>query len=82
MQRSEGSLGSQGLAILAAEGSLGGRPASRGNKALTTPAVLESVRKALTVGFANKIARRMRLHNGYRTCNDKGALAQVRFWVA
>ncbi|KAF6250725.1 DEAH-box nuclear pre-mRNA splicing factor [Scenedesmus sp. NREL 46B-D3] len=35
------------------------------------------IRKQLAVGFANRIARRMRLHNGYRTCNQKGALAQV-----
>jgi ATP-dependent RNA helicase DHX8/PRP22 len=40
-------------------------------------AVCELVRRALTVGFANRLARRMRLHNGYRTCNEKGALAQI-----
>lgn len=40
-------------------------------------AVCELVRRALTVGFANRIARRMRMHNGYRTCNEKGALAQI-----
>lgn len=42
-----------------------------------SPSVCELVRRALTVGFANRIARRMRLHNGYRTCNEKGALAQI-----
>lgn len=82
LQRSEGSQGSQGLAVLTAQGLLTGRPASRGSRALTSPAVLELVRKALTVGFANRIARRMRLHNGYRTCNEKGSLAQVRLGIA
>eukprot|EP00879_Flechtneria_rotunda_P025571 GHRR01027181.1.p2 GENE.GHRR01027181.1~~GHRR01027181.1.p2 ORF type:complete len:109 (-),score=28.11 GHRR01027181.1:657-983(-) len=44
---------------------------------MPAPDIIERVRKALTVGFANRIARRMRLHNGYRTCNEKGALAQI-----
>lgn len=54
------------------------RPPSRGGKpGPPSAAVCELVRRALTVGFANRIARRMRLHNGYRTCNEKGALAQI-----
>jgi hypothetical protein len=72
--RSEGSIGSRGLG-------LDGRPLSRNGRAMSSPETLEKVRRALTVGFANRIARRMRLHNGYRTCNQKGALAQVG-WVA
>lgn len=54
------------------------RPPSRGGKlGAPSAAVCELVRRALTVGFANRIARRMRLHNGYRTCNEKGVLAQI-----
>lgn len=54
------------------------RPPSRGGKVgPPSAAVCELVRRALTVGFANRIARRMRMHNGYRTCNEKGALAQI-----
>eukprot|EP00879_Flechtneria_rotunda_P013602 GHRR01014208.1.p1 GENE.GHRR01014208.1~~GHRR01014208.1.p1 ORF type:complete len:752 (+),score=245.25 GHRR01014208.1:131-2386(+) len=55
----------------------GNRPGSKGNSSMPAPDIIERVRKALTVGFANRIARRMRLHNGYRTCNEKGALAQI-----
>jgi hypothetical protein len=69
--RSEGSAGSRGSG-------LDGRPLSRNGRAASSPETLEKVRRALTVGFSNRIARRMRLHNGYRTCNQKGALAQVR----
>jgi hypothetical protein len=50
---------------------------SAGTPGLPSPEVCELVRRALTVGFANRIARRMRLHNGYRTCNEAGALAQL-----
>jgi hypothetical protein len=63
-----------------ARGGWPGRPASRDGRTgpmSSSPEVMERVRQALTVGFANKIARRMRLHNGYRTCNEKGSLAQV-----
>jgi hypothetical protein len=35
------------------------------------------LRHALTVGFANKLARRMRMHNGYNTVNGGGQLAQL-----
>jgi hypothetical protein len=72
--RSEGSIGSRGLG-------LDGRPLSRNGRAVSSTETLEKVRRALTVGFANRIARRMRLHNGYRTCNQKGALAQVGYTV-
>lgn len=54
------------------------RPPSRGGRVgAPSPATCELVTRALTVGFANRIARRMRMHNGYRTCNEKGALAQI-----
>jgi len=35
------------------------------------------VRRALCVGFANRLARRMMAHNGYKTYNEKGTLAQI-----
>ncbi|KAF8068452.1 DEAH4 [Scenedesmus sp. PABB004] len=54
-----------------------GRPPSRGGRGASPPDVVERVRRALTVGFGNRVARRMRLHNGYRTVNERGALAQV-----
>ena len=37
----------------------------------------KALRMALVVGFANKLARRMPSHNGYRTLGDFPALAQV-----
>jgi ATP-dependent RNA helicase DHX8/PRP22 len=39
--------------------------------------VLDGVVQALTVGFANRIAKRMQRHNGYRTMNEAGQLAQI-----
>jgi ATP-dependent RNA helicase DHX8/PRP22 len=36
------------------------------------------LRKALCIGFANKLARRMTKHNGYRTMGEKSQLVQVR----
>ena len=39
---------------------------------------IEETRRALTVGFANKLARRLPHHNGYRTMGSgKGQLAQL-----
>ncbi|KAL6784040.1 hypothetical protein ACKKBG_A04550 [Auxenochlorella protothecoides x Auxenochlorella symbiontica] len=35
------------------------------------------LRHALAIGFANQLARRMPLHNGYRTLGDRPTLAQV-----
>ncbi|GAQ81335.1 ATP-dependent RNA helicase DHX8/PRP22 [Klebsormidium nitens] len=35
------------------------------------------LRKALCIGFANKLARRMTKHNGYRTMGEKSQLVQV-----
>lgn len=37
----------------------------------------DGLRRALLVGFANRLARRMARHNGYRTLNDRGTLAQL-----
>lgn len=42
-------------------------------------AAIKSLRMALTIGFANRMARRMPMHNGYRTLGAKPALAQVCF---
>lgn len=50
----------------------------RPRKAHRTDAVaIDNLRHALTIGFANRLARRMRHHNGYRTMNEKGQLAQL-----
>lgn len=38
---------------------------------------IDALRQALTIGFANRIARRMRMHNGYRTMSENGQLAQL-----
>ncbi|KAL4192929.1 hypothetical protein AMTRI_Chr06g196760 [Amborella trichopoda] len=38
-----------------------------------------SLRKALSIGFANRIAERMLHHNGYRTLGYKSELVQVDF---
>jgi len=43
----------------------------------SSPQVLDGVVQALTVGFANRIAKRMQRHNGYRTMNEAGQLAQI-----
>jgi hypothetical protein len=48
-----------------------------GNDSAGGAARLTALRKALTIGFANRIARRMRMHNGYRTVNAAGQLAQL-----
>ncbi|GMH34180.1 hypothetical protein BSKO_02014 [Bryopsis sp. KO-2023] len=36
-----------------------------------------AIRKALTLGFANRIAHRMAVHNGYRPMNPGSSLAQL-----
>jgi len=41
------------------------------------PRALDALRQALTVGFGNRIARRLRAHNGYKTLAESGTLAQV-----
>lgn len=38
---------------------------------------LRTLRMALSIGFANRLARRMLMHNGYRTLGATSALAQV-----
>ena len=38
---------------------------------------IKSLRKALTIGFASRLARRMPMHNGYRTLGESSALAQI-----
>ncbi|PRW39269.1 pre-mRNA-splicing factor ATP-dependent RNA helicase PRP1 [Chlorella sorokiniana] len=40
-------------------------------------ATLSSLRMALTIGFANRLARRMPMHNGYRTLGESSTLAQL-----
>lgn len=39
--------------------------------------IINSLRKALTIGFASRLARRMPMHNGYRTLGESSALAQI-----
>ena len=41
------------------------------------PRDTSGVRKALTVGFANRLAKRHPNHNGYRTMNENSVLAQL-----
>ncbi|KAL4545360.1 hypothetical protein Ndes2526B_g00040 [Nannochloris sp. 'desiccata'] len=43
---------------------------------------LRALRKALTIGFANRVARRMPLHNGYRTLGETSTLAQIHHSAA
>jgi len=38
---------------------------------------LRAVRMAVAIGFANRLARRMAMHNGYRTLGATSALAQI-----
>lgn len=38
---------------------------------------LHKIHLALITGFANQLARRMPLHNGYRTLGERPTLAQV-----
>lgn len=38
---------------------------------------VDDLRKALLVGFANRLARRMPRHNGYKTLNERATLAQL-----
>lgn len=40
-----------------------------------------NLRKALCVGFANQLAERMTLHNGYRTIGFKSQLVQVLTYI-
>ena len=35
------------------------------------------LRQALLIGFANRLARRMTTHNGYKTLSEPSALAQL-----
>ena len=37
----------------------------------------DALRRALLIGFANHLARRMAQHNGYKTLNEHSALAQL-----
>ena len=41
------------------------------------PGNLDALRHALTIGFANKLARRLPHHNAYRALNASGQLAQL-----
>jgi hypothetical protein len=42
-----------------------------------SPRRRDALVQALTTGFANRIARRMQRHNGYRTMAESGQLAQL-----
>lgn len=37
----------------------------------------DALRRALLIGFANRLARRMAQHNGYKTLNEHSTLAQL-----
>lgn len=37
----------------------------------------DKLRQALTIGFANRLARRMVQHNGYKTLGEHATLAQL-----
>ena len=37
----------------------------------------DTLRRALLIGFANRLARRMSQHNGYKTMNEHSTLAQL-----
>jgi ATP-dependent RNA helicase DHX8/PRP22 len=53
---------------------------SSSSSAFSSSKTLRALRKALTIGFANRVARRMPLHNGYRTLASGGetsTLAQI-----
>jgi len=41
------------------------------------PGDSNKVRQALAIGFANRLARRMMSHNGYKTYNENATLAQL-----
>ncbi len=47
------------------------------SSAFSSSKTLRALRKALTIGFANRVARRMPLHNGYRTLGETSTLAQI-----
>lgn len=74
-----GSGSGSGGQLLSRNGSSSGRGRGevRWDDAPLAPELRSAVVAALTVGFANKLARRMRLHNGYRTLGPTGALAQL-----
>ncbi|GBF98616.1 pre-mRNA-splicing factor ATP-dependent RNA helicase-like [Raphidocelis subcapitata] len=55
----------------------GGLNGRGGSAPPPSAARLDALRHALTVGFANRIARRMRMHNGYKTVNEAAQLAQL-----
>ncbi|BDA44197.1 ATP-dependent RNA helicase DHX8 [Coccomyxa sp. Obi] len=50
---------------------------SREAKRKRPSAGVDDLRKALLVGFANRLARRMPRHNGYKTLNERATLAQL-----
>jgi ATP-dependent RNA helicase DHX8/PRP22 len=67
-------------------GSTGTGPGSRGSResgkrprrGFSDAATVDALRKAIVIGFANRLARRMPMHNGYRTLGESSTLAQVR----
>ena len=52
-------------------------PCSHGRELEGFESSTDALRRVLLVGFANRLARRMARHNGYRTLNEKGILAQL-----
>ncbi|KAI7837808.1 hypothetical protein COHA_008436 [Chlorella ohadii] len=53
----------------------GKRPRRSGG--FSDAATVSALRMALTIGFANRLARRMPMHNGYRTLGESSTLAQL-----
>ncbi|EFN54077.1 hypothetical protein CHLNCDRAFT_136192 [Chlorella variabilis] len=53
------------------------RGGKRPRRGFSDAATVTSLRMALTIGFANRLARRMPMHNGYRTLGQSSTLAQV-----
>eukprot|EP00873_Tetraselmis_striata_P022185 jgi/Tetstr1/442449/TSEL_003195.t1 len=66
----EGVLTSSAASML---GGAGGSAALRVN----SPLAIKPLRKAICTGYATHLARRMQLHNGYRTISDNSKLAHL-----
>ncbi|KAL4440347.1 hypothetical protein ABPG75_003348 [Micractinium tetrahymenae] len=49
----------------------------RQRRSFADASTVTALRMALTIGFANRLARRMPMHNGYRTMGEKSTLAQL-----
>ncbi|KAL4856425.1 putative pre-mRNA-splicing factor ATP-dependent RNA helicase DEAH4 [Chlorella vulgaris] len=49
----------------------------RARRGFSDAATVDALRKAIVIGFANRLARRMPMHNGYRTLGESSTLAQL-----